>query len=267
MNRIKELLKKVRQIEKCLRSSDEFHEWRKSKDRSPAEKAAASDLMLDIIILRGKLENYELDILADEFDKLKPSLDEGIAAFEKAIEEEKDFAKAINTLGNVLGLVGKVVAVAAAPSAAPLSVVMELMKARSDSDLRRVKYSLRDTELFAMPAESFVELEMPPKSSIEEKAPLFLIEEVLHGVELTKEKLIITVVSGGCTKEGDFRFDVNKRTTPYMVTVYRIVPDDCKRVPELIQISYSREELGLDGHVEFILRNKIGNTSQHRLDI
>jgi hypothetical protein len=222
--------------------------------------------MLDIIILRGKLENYEIDILADEFDKLKPSLDEGIDALEKAIKEEKDFAKAIETFGNVIGLIGKMVAVAAVPSAAPLAIFRELMKARSDHDLRRVKYSLRDTELFAMPAVSFVELETPPESSIEEKAPLFLIEEVLHGVELTKEKLIITVMSGGCTKEGDFRFDVNKKTAPYIVTVYRIAPDDCKRTPEPIQISYSREELSLDGHVEFILRNKIGNTSQHRLD-
>ncbi len=100
-----------------------------------------------------------------------------------------------------------------------------------------------------------------------EKAPLFLIEEVLHGVELTREKLIITVATGGCTNKGSFRFDVNKGATPYMVTVYRIEPDDCKEDFEPESLSYSREELGLDGHaVEFILRNKIGNTSQHRLN-
>jgi hypothetical protein len=111
MNRTKELLTKVRQIEKCLSLSDEFHEWLKSKDRSPAEKAAASDLMLDFMILRGKLKNDELDILADEFDKLKPSLNDGITALRKEVEEMKEFIKALETVGKLIGMIGKVVAV------------------------------------------------------------------------------------------------------------------------------------------------------------
>ncbi len=261
MNRIKDLRKKVRQIEKCLRSSNKFHEWLKSQDRSPEEKAAWSDLMLDIMILRGKLDNDELDILADEFDKLEPSLNEGITAIEKAVEEMEDFAKALETFGKVLGLIGKVVAVAVFPSPAPL--IATAMRAKSAA------FSA-DKAYFKKAGSA----EMLAKSSVEEKIAVIVrplpIEEVLHGIELTEKELIITVATGGCTTRDSFYVDVNKGFTgipPYLVTVYRIVSDNCLMLSPPIQFSYSREELGLDGHaVEFILRNKIGNTSQHRLN-
>ena len=266
MDRIEKLLEQVRQAIEYLRSP-KINEWLKSDDCSKEEKAKWRKLMVDFLVLEGKLENEELIILVEQFDKLKPSLDAGITAFKKEIKEIDEFAKVMETLGNVLGLIGKVVTVATAPHIAPLTVIDRLMRARSDHDLRMVRYSLRrDTQLLAMPPESHVELETMPESHLEKKAPLFLIEEVLHGVELTPEKLVITVATGGCTEEGDFRFDVNKMASPYMVTVYRIVSDDCKGEFEPIQISYSREELGLKDGVEFILRNKIGNTSQHRLD-
>ncbi len=265
MDRIEKLLEQVRQAIEYLRSP-KINKWLKSDDCSKEEKAKWRKLMVDFLVLEGKLENEELRILVEEFDKLKPSLDEGIAIFKKEIEGMNEFAKALETLGKVLGLIGKVVAVATVPQIAPLTVINDLMKARSDHDLRMVRYSLRDTQLFAMQPESHVELAAMPKSHFEKKAPLFLIEEVLHGVEVTSEKLIITVATGGCTDEEDFRFDVNKMASPYIVTVYRIVSDDCKGAFEPIQISYSREELGLEGAVEFVLRNKIGNTSQHRLN-
>lgn len=261
------LLDILRAIEINFYLSD-FRKW--LRDLPADQNKAMGALRDNIIHYRIGIENGEIKVLADKLDELAKPFDDATVELQDVIDKMDSSIKTIELLGNVLGLIGKVVAVAVAPSAAPLAIVRELMKARSDHDLRRVKYSLRDTELFAMSAESFVELEtLPEFSSIEKKAPLFLIEEVLHGVELTREKLIITVATGGCTNEGSFRFDVNKGSggqQPYTVTVYRIEPDDCKEDVETIQISYSREELGIDGPVEFILRNKIGNTSQHRLD-
>jgi hypothetical protein len=115
--------------------------------------------------------------------------------------------------------------------------------------------------------------EIPPEffagEEITVPVSLLPIEEVLYGVELTPEKLIITVATGGCTGEDSFHVEVNKGYTglpPYFVTVYRIVPDDCKGAFEPIKIAFSREKLGLDGLIEFVFRNKIGNTSQHRLN-
>lgn len=214
------------------------------------------------------------EILPESTQEFKDAIDALQALTKKAEEAKVDLDKveetiteAAEAIGKISILLANVVAVAAAPRINPLTVIGRLMRARSDHDLRMVRYSLRrDTQLLAMPPESHIEFETMPESHLEKKAPLFLIEEVLHGVELTPEKLVITVATGGCTEEGDFRFDVNKMASPYMVTVYRIVSDDCEGKFEPIQISYSRKELGLEGGVEFILRNKIGNTSQHRLN-
>ncbi|MGR0480015.1 MAG: hypothetical protein ACTFAL_01055 [Candidatus Electronema sp. V4] len=110
MNRNKELLKRFRQIEEYFRSSTELLEWLKSKDCTPDEKAKWSDLMLDVIILRGRLESEEIRILADEFDKLTPSLDDGIQDLKEKVKKKEKFIKALDTLGNVLGMIGKVTA-------------------------------------------------------------------------------------------------------------------------------------------------------------
>ncbi|MCI5226559.1 MAG: hypothetical protein D3918_07840 [Candidatus Electrothrix sp. AX2] len=94
------------------------------------------------------------------------------------------------------------------------------------------------------------------------------VEEVLHGIELTPESLVITVATGGRTEKGSFHVQVDrgyKKLPRYLVTVYRIKSDDSKGDFEPIRISFSREELGLEGDVDFRVLNKIGNTSQHRL--
>lgn len=240
------LLGIIREIEISLYSSD-FREWLRAL---PADQnKAIGDLRSDIGSCRSGIETGQLRVLANKLEELSEPLQAGTNELIAEIDKIVSAIKTIELLGNVLGLIGKVVAVAAVPSAAPFTVAMEaagVMKAKAAHSL-------------SMKAE---------KSFAEEKAPLFLSEEVLYGVELTKEKLIITVATGGCTNEGSFRFDVNKGSggqQPYTVTIYRIEPDECDGNFEPIPLSYSREELGIDGPVEFILRNKIGNTSQHRL--
>lgn len=93
------------------------------------------------------------------------------------------------------------------------------------------------------------------------------VEEVLHGIELTSESLVITVATGGSTEKNSFHIEVSKykNLLPYLVTVYRVKSDDSRGNFEPIRISFSRKELGLEGDVDFRILNRIGNTSQHRL--
>lgn len=173
----------------------------------------------------------------------------------KIAETLKSLVKFIEDVAEIIGMV-------AAPSiptfmaAAPL-VTPFAMEARIAGGPARVRW------IRAEPVEA------PQVFSDEEERALIPIEEVLYGVELTPEKLIITVATGGCTGEDSFHVEVNKGYTglpPYLVTVYRIVSDNCKGIFEPMKIAFSREKLGLDEAVEFILLNKIGNTSQHRLN-
>ena len=92
------------------------------------------------------------------------------------------------------------------------------------------------------------------------------VKEVLHGVELTPDELVLTVVSKGCSKKEHFYIDVNigiASVPAYLLTVYRIVPDDCKKVPELVKLSYPIKDLGLEDPVELILVNTIGSSLHH----
>ncbi len=94
------------------------------------------------------------------------------------------------------------------------------------------------------------------------------VEEVLYRVELTPKKLMITVATGGCTDKDNFHVDVNKDVigpSPYKVTVYKVKPDICTGNFEPKRLSFLRKELGLEGIVEFTVRNRIGNTTQHLL--
>jgi hypothetical protein len=115
MDRIEKLLEQVRQTIEYLRSSPEINKWLKSDDCSKEEKAKWRELMVGFLVLEGNLENRELQILVEKFDKLEPEFNEGIFLLKMEIQDMEEFAKAMETLGKVLGLIGKVVAVAAAP--------------------------------------------------------------------------------------------------------------------------------------------------------
>lgn len=256
----------AREIELALYSND-FRKWLRTLLAD--QKESLVSLRSDISSYRSGLETKEFEVLAGKLEELAQPLQDGTNELIAEIDKMENAIKTIELLGNVLGLIGKVVAVVAAPAAIPAA---SLLRARAADRLKDspIMKALKADRSSSITEEFLAEVSATlSESSVEEKTvPLLLVEEVLHGVEITPEKLTITVATGGCTKEGSFRFDVNKGTTgqmPYMVTVYRIEPDDCEGNFEPIKISYSRKELGLDGTVEFILRNKIGNTSQHRL--
>ncbi|MCX4027550.1 hypothetical protein H0A36_19485 [Endozoicomonas sp. SM1973] len=87
-------------------------------------------------------------------------------------------------------------------------------------------------------------------------------KEVLMGVDILPNSIELHVASGGCTSANSFTINVDKTASPHSVTVLRVQPDFCEaHIPDGIKVSFDRAALGLDGKVEFILTNKIGNTS------
>jgi len=92
-------------------------------------------------------------------------------------------------------------------------------------------------------------------------------EVVLHGIEITREDLILTVTSTGCTRNDHFIIDVDTSITPFPVTIYRVKDDRCRAAPHIKKLIFSREELGLEGDkgdkrglVKFTLQNELGAT-------
>ena len=87
---------------------------------------------------------------------------------------------------------------------------------------------------------------------------------VLHGIEITREDLILTVTSTGCTGNNHFNIDMDTSITPFSVTIYRVKGDRCRAAPHFKKLIFSREELGLEGDerglVKFTLQNDLGTT-------
>lgn len=185
---------------------------------------------------------------------------------ETTIGDVTKIAETLQNLVKFVEVVTKIVGIVTAPSIP----IPSLIAATHLTHL--VAPSAIEARIATSPAMELLRaesVEAPQELSAEEATVSLPIEEVLYGVELTPEKLIITVATGGCTGEESFHVDVNKGFTgqpPYLVTVYRIKSDNCKGKFEPMQIAFSREKVGLDGLVEFVLRNKIGNTSNHRLN-
>lgn len=57
-----------------------------------------------------------------------------------------------------------------------------------------------------------------------------------------KEEVTMTVVSNGCTSKADFKFEINTNT----IKIVRLKKDECKRVPEAIDLVFSCREAGID---------------------
>jgi hypothetical protein len=214
--------------------------------------------------LRRKLSREILSTNTSSFKAHTASLKKINNDLKKTIYNATKIAETLDNLVKFIGVLEKIISTASSITSAPdiASLALAIDAINKKSALHPRMMSLR-AKSESIPIES-----IPQAFSAEKVTELLPIEEVLYGVELTPEKLIITVATGGCTKEGSFHVEVHKgykELLPYLVTVYRIVPDDCEDALEPMKISFSREKLGLDGAVEFILRNKIGNTSQHRL--
>lgn len=87
-------------------------------------------------------------------------------------------------------------------------------------------------------------------------------EEEIVGITFTSDDVELVVISTGCTTEKDFEIDVNKGFTgqpPYLLTVYRINPDNCRMIQHSVTLKFSRASLGLEDDFTLTVTNKFRN--------
>ena len=66
-----------------------------------------------------------------------------------------------------------------------------------------------------------------------------------------KKEVTITVVSTGCTSKPDFSFIVNNNT----LKIERIKKDECKAMPDAVNLIYSFEETGISADKKYTIAN------------
>lgn len=67
-----------------------------------------------------------------------------------------------------------------------------------------------------------------------------------------KKEITITVVSTGCTAKPDFSFIINGNT----IKIERIKKDECKAMPEAINLVYTFQESGISADKSYTVANK-----------
>lgn len=77
--------------------------------------------------------------------------------------------------------------------------------------------------------------------------------EKLLGLSLNydKKEITVTVVSTGCTAKADFSFSVTANT----IKIERTKKDECKAVPEAMNLVYSFGEIGLSADKNYTVAN------------
>ncbi|BBM83936.1 hypothetical protein [Candidatus Uabimicrobium amorphum] len=80
------------------------------------------------------------------------------------------------------------------------------------------------------------------------------VKEAIYGVKVKDGNVIFSVLSGGCTKKEHFECQVGDGKVP-AITLYRTTPDYCEMVPHVVEISFSKKELGLKAF-NFVIKNE-----------
>ena len=84
-------------------------------------------------------------------------------------------------------------------------------------------------------------------------------EESLVGIVSTRDSLVLSVISNGCTKKKDFTFQKKPPTDtmPATVLVVRAKKDVCRRMPFVTTFEYSLRIAGLQPGEKFFLVNSL----------
>ena len=78
----------------------------------------------------------------------------------------------------------------------------------------------------------------------------------LHGIGVEQDMLVFTVTSNGCTQNEDFELRVEPGAVP-RVTLMRLRPDLCKRVPLAKRIQFPLMDYGLSLDTPFAIGNPL----------
>ena len=71
--------------------------------------------------------------------------------------------------------------------------------------------------------------------------------EALKAITAGPDGLTLRVASSGCTRKEDFAFYVDRAAKPPTVAFARKRVDICKAAPNLVEVGFSYDELGLAG--------------------
>lgn len=71
-------------------------------------------------------------------------------------------------------------------------------------------------------------------------------------VDAASQTLLLTVKSNGCTRKEDFKLSMQNEE----LVVERLRRDDCKRMPDTLQLRFSFKEAGLEANKSFRVRNR-----------
>lgn len=100
--------------------------------------------------------------------------------------------------------------------------------------------------LFVLSCNSSTPVNKPPTV---EKAPTETISAIVFNYD--QEELTVTLVSNGCTVKEDFIFEQNNS----MLTIVRKRKDECKAVPQAINISWTFKEAVIDLNRTYSIQN------------
>jgi hypothetical protein len=75
-------------------------------------------------------------------------------------------------------------------------------------------------------------------------------------VDGATKTLLLTVKSNGCTRKEDFKLSVQNEE----LVVERLRRDDCKRMPDTLQLRFSFKEAGLQENKSFRVRNRFSGS-------
>jgi hypothetical protein len=78
--------------------------------------------------------------------------------------------------------------------------------------------------------------------------------EELVGLEVdgAGKTILLTVVSNGCTRKEDFKLSMQNEE----LLVERLRRDDCKRMPDTLQLRFGFKEAGIQENKNFRVRNR-----------
>lgn len=91
-----------------------------------------------------------------------------------------------------------------------------------------------------------------PKPVTVDATPVPPAEELVGlVVDGAGQTILLTVVSNGCTRKEDFKLSMQNEE----LVVERLRRDDCKRMPDTLQLRFGFKEAGLEEHKNFRVRN------------
>jgi len=81
--------------------------------------------------------------------------------------------------------------------------------------------------------------------------------EILHGISVFGDNLLLQVSTNGCTQKEHFKINLDDNDEQYELTVMRSKPDLCRRKTSLMELQFSLKALTIDKTKNIIITNPI----------